>query len=388
MTRSASSLRRRRRLRPRQRPRPPARRVGVRDVAADGVRLAYDVYGAGDPTLVLLPVGADHPLAPVEGPGPLPRSPLPRRDLRRPGQRPLGSADSTRSPTPTTGWSATSASSWTRRTRTGRCSSGCASTASGDPSGSPPTNPERVLGIVAFGVGVPRLAPPQPHYVAASATFDDVLPTTDGWAKLNRHYWQRDYADFARFFFSEIYVRAALDEGDRGRDRLGARRLGRGDARRARPLRSTSTAEEVEAICRVGRLPDAPRPRHGGPCQRPARAHRLAELTGAPLVLVEGADHMIPGRHPVLANLLIRDFVDSLDRRSAHEPVHDHLDPGARPRPPRAVHLVADRARPRAARRRRSRTSCASSIPTSRSTGSPSTRSPRSSRRAASGSTR
>jgi pimeloyl-ACP methyl ester carboxylesterase len=48
-------------------------------------------------------------------------------------------------------------------------------------------------------------------------------------------------------------------------------------------------------------------------CQPIARAHRLAELTGAPLVVVEGANHMIPGRHPVLANLLIRDFVRSLD---------------------------------------------------------------------------
>ena len=47
-------------------------------------------------------------------------------------------------------------------------------------------------------------------------------------------------------------------------------------------------------------------------CQPPARGTRLAELTGAPLVVVEGADHMIPGRHPVLANLLIREFVDSL----------------------------------------------------------------------------
>ena len=42
------------------------------------------------------------------------------------------------------------------------------------------------------------------------------------------------------------------------------------------------------------------------------RSYRLAELTGAPLVVVDGADHMIPGRHPVLANLLIRDFIQSL----------------------------------------------------------------------------
>jgi len=29
-------------------------------------------------------------------------------------------------------------------------------------------------------------------------------------------------------------------------------------------------------------------------------------------VIVDGADHLIPARHPVLANLLIRDFVQSL----------------------------------------------------------------------------
>ncbi len=48
-------------------------------------------------------------------------------------------------------------------------------------------------------------------------------------------------------------------------------------------------------------------------CQPLSRAQRLAELTGAPLVVVEGADHMIPGRHPVLANLLIREFIRSLE---------------------------------------------------------------------------
>ena len=48
-------------------------------------------------------------------------------------------------------------------------------------------------------------------------------------------------------------------------------------------------------------------------CQPLARAHALASRTGATLVVVEGADHMIPGRHPVLANLLIRDFVSSLE---------------------------------------------------------------------------
>jgi pimeloyl-ACP methyl ester carboxylesterase len=48
-------------------------------------------------------------------------------------------------------------------------------------------------------------------------------------------------------------------------------------------------------------------------CQPISRSRRLAELTGAPLVEIEGANHMIPGRHPVLANVLIRDFVEGLD---------------------------------------------------------------------------
>jgi pimeloyl-ACP methyl ester carboxylesterase len=47
-------------------------------------------------------------------------------------------------------------------------------------------------------------------------------------------------------------------------------------------------------------------------CQPPSRSRALAELTGARLVVVEGGDHLVPGRHPVLANLLIRDFVRDL----------------------------------------------------------------------------
>ena len=54
----------------------------------------------------------------------------------------------------------------------------------------------------------------------------------------------------------------------------------------------------------------------------------------------------------------------------------------------RALRLLADRPRPRAARRRDRRRAAQARTPTSRSTGSPSTRSPRCSRRAASGSIR
>ena len=51
-------------------------------------------------------------------------------------------------------------------------------------------------------------------------------------------------------------------------------------------------------------------------CQPPARAERLAELTGAPLVIIEGAGHLIPAREPVRANLLIAEFMRGLAGRS------------------------------------------------------------------------
>jgi len=176
--------------------------------------------------------------------------------------------------------------------------------------------PERVLGIVAFAVGVPRLAPPQPHYVTASAAFDDELPTSEGWSKMNRHHWRRDYGDFARFFFGEMTSEPHSTKAIE--DAAGWALDGSVEAMLAEAeVDFPFDVEEVEAICRMVRCPMLLVHGSEDRCQLPARARRLAELTGAPLVLVDGAGHMIPGRHPVLANLLIRDFVRSLPEAKA-----------------------------------------------------------------------
>src|SRR5919198_3570877 len=42
--------------------------------------------------------------------------------------------------------------------------------------------PERLLGIVAFAAGVPRLSPPQPHYAEVVPRFDETADTYEGWA--------------------------------------------------------------------------------------------------------------------------------------------------------------------------------------------------------------
>ena len=37
-------------------------------------------------------------------------------------------------------------------------------------------------------------------------SFTEPLPTDEGWAKQNRHYWQRDYPGFLEFFFGRCFT--------------------------------------------------------------------------------------------------------------------------------------------------------------------------------------
>jgi pimeloyl-ACP methyl ester carboxylesterase len=170
--------------------------------------------------------------------------------------------------------------------------------------------PERVLGLVTFAVGVPLLSPPHPWRLQYG--FHDVLDTDEGWAKVNEHYWRRDYPGFVRFFFGEMtsepHSTKVLE------DIVGWALDGSMESMLAdMNVESPWTLESVEAVCRAVRCPILVVHGTNDRCQPVSRGQRFAELTGARLVIVEDANHLIPARHPVLANLLIRDFVRSLE---------------------------------------------------------------------------
>jgi pimeloyl-ACP methyl ester carboxylesterase len=278
-------------------------------VSADGVRIAYEVFGGGHPTVVLLPS------APIvhsrQWKGQVPFLSRHYRVVTFDGR---GNGRSDRPVEPEAYEddrfvadlrAVMDATDTAAAVLVGLCTDGVWRAIR-----FAVTDPDRVLGIAAFGIGVPRLTAPQPHYVAAAASFDEALPTSDGWAKYNRHHWHRDYADFARFFFEEVTsephsTKAIEDAVEWALD-------GSVDAMLADASATFALdTEAVEAICRAVRSPMLLVHGTVDTCQPLARAERLAEITGAPLVVVEGADHMIPGRHPVLANLLIRDFIRS-----------------------------------------------------------------------------
>ena len=275
----------------------------------DGVRIAYDVYGAGEPAIVFLPsapiiharqwkgqvpwLSLRHRVIAYDGRG-NGRSDRPTDAASYGIDRILGDIDGVLDATETE-----------RAVLVGLCGDAVWPAVQ-----FAARTPDRVLGIVAFAVGVPLLTKPHPWRVQYS--FEDDPPANDEWALINRGVYRRDYGSFARFFFGALATEphsTKLVE-----DMVGWALDGTPEAMIAdADVQLGLDREGVEKICAKVRCPMLIAHGTDDVCQPPGRARRLAEITGARLVEVEGAGHLIPGRHPVLANLLIRDFVRSLE---------------------------------------------------------------------------
>ena len=65
-------------------------------------------------------------------------------------------------------------------------------------------HPERVAGSIFIAPSVP-LGKPLAERAVCSDSFDDELAASEGWAKYNRRYWLRDYRGFLEFFFSKMF---------------------------------------------------------------------------------------------------------------------------------------------------------------------------------------
>jgi pimeloyl-ACP methyl ester carboxylesterase len=287
-----------------------ARSPDVSDVAVsgDGVRLAYDIFGSGDPTIVLLP---STPIVHSrQWKGQVPYLSRRYRVVTYDGR---GNGRSDR-PTDVAAYdfprhvadleAILDGTGTPAAVLVGLCGDGVWPAMQ-----FAAANPSRVLGIVAFAIGVPLLSPPHPW--RAGHAFEEERDSYEGWDKINRHYWQRDYRGFAEFFFGAITTEPHSTKVIE--DAVSFAVDGSVDAMLAdAEVDFTRTRDEVEELCRSVRCPMLLVHGTEDHCQPIARAHRLHEITGAALVVVDGADHMIPARHPVKANLLIRDFVESI----------------------------------------------------------------------------
>jgi pimeloyl-ACP methyl ester carboxylesterase len=174
-------------------------------------------------------------------------------------------------------------------------------------------HPNRVLGAVFIGPAV-SLAPGHPERNVHS--FEDRLDTDEGWAKYNRHYWLEHHEEFLEYFFGRIFsephsTKQIEDCVGWGLEMSAETLIDSHDALELCGL------ESFRDVCARVRCPvlvlhgdeDAVRPL--------AQGAALAEATGGTLVTLEGSGHGPHARDPVKVNLLIRDFVESLERRTS-----------------------------------------------------------------------
>jgi pimeloyl-ACP methyl ester carboxylesterase/predicted glycosyltransferase len=161
-------------------------------------------------------------------------------------------------------------------------------------------HPKRAAGVVAIG---PALPWPMP------ADFDEVKAEYEGWGKANRHYWLADYRGWVEFFMSQVFTEPHstkhIEDGVGWGLDTDAETL-----MRTLPGVDAVAAREAEETCRAVRCPvlivhgdeDAIVPYATGVA--------LAEWTGGELVTLRNTGHAPPMREPVATNLLVREFAE------------------------------------------------------------------------------
>jgi len=166
-------------------------------------------------------------------------------------------------------------------------------------------HPERVEAAVFEAPALP-FGDPDPE--RTSYPFDEPLERYEGWAKYNMHYWRQDYRDFLEFFFGQIFSEPhstkQIEDGVGWGLETNAETLIRTEFA-PYPDRETASdlAARVTCPCLVV---------HGTEDQIiPVRYGRgLAEALGAEYVELVGSGHNPSARDPVRYDLELRAFID------------------------------------------------------------------------------
>jgi pimeloyl-ACP methyl ester carboxylesterase/predicted glycosyltransferase len=175
---------------------------------------------------------------------------------------------------------------------------------------------ERVLGTIVIGPALNlgsaegrMIDGPAPALESSIVEAGGTDPMTH-WAKYNRRYWLENYDDFLWFFigqcFSEPYSTKPIEDG------VGYARETTGEVLVAESLASRPSRETLHDWC--ARITTPIMAIHGDddrvvPIRR---SEELIGLTGGELVRLAGSGHIPQARDPVKLNLIIREFVERL----------------------------------------------------------------------------
>jgi len=178
-------------------------------------------------------------------------------------------------------------------------------------------HPERVLGLVLISPWFPAsrslggLRYRIMSHPRVQPGFKRKPITTRGWAKFNAVHFRRDFRDFVEWFAAMSTDEAHSTKGfddvvgwglETDPDTLALTVL----AAAAAPV----TRRDQLALARRVQCPVLVISGTKDKVTSHAEARALAKATGGKLMAIDGGDHVPQGRHPVAVNLAIREFVD------------------------------------------------------------------------------
>jgi pimeloyl-ACP methyl ester carboxylesterase/predicted glycosyltransferase len=268
-------------------------------IKRDGVRLYYEVYGSGEPTILLLPTWSV-----IHSRQWKMQIPYLARHCRVVTFDGRGNGRSDR---PVAGYGepefAADALAVMNATATERAVLVSLSLGAQRALLLAADHPDRVAGSVFIGPGVPLTTLPEDR---TRYPWDEELDTDEGWAKDNRHYYLRDYRGFLEFFFAQMFsephsTKPIEDCVDWGLETTAETLI-------ATCLGDEMDEETARELCGRVRCPVLVIQGTADAITGGAMGVALAEATGGDLVLLEGSGHGPHVRDPVKVNLLLREF--------------------------------------------------------------------------------
>ena len=164
-------------------------------------------------------------------------------------------------------------------------------------------HPDRVTGAVFICPAVPLASPLEdPNRYP----WTEVLPTDEGWPKDDFSAWVRDYRGFLEFFFSQMFTEPHSTKPIE--DSIGWGLETTAETLIATEIGNGLDEEAARELCGRVHCPVLVIQGTADAITGPGRGIALAEATDGDLVLLEGSGHGPHVRDPVKVNLLLRDF--------------------------------------------------------------------------------
>jgi pimeloyl-ACP methyl ester carboxylesterase len=171
-------------------------------------------------------------------------------------------------------------------------------------------HPDRVAGLVLIAPDL--LLTPEPSDEEGPWPFEEELDTSEGWSRWNRPFWLRDWRGFVEFFFAQTFTEPhstkQIDDAVGWGMQTDAPTILRGmDAEWA------NDRDSAQRLCEQVASPTLVIQGSVDAVVGPARGAAVAAaIPGARLVTLDGCGHAPHLRDPVRVNLLVRDFLTRL----------------------------------------------------------------------------